>query len=101
MIRPTACTGCAISHHIERARIVHLAEGILMGLLGCRTDDALAALIDAARGSGLSSYAIANALVSAVAAGQPLNRDDPATVAVLHRWGHRLKAHGVTGLVAV
>jgi hypothetical protein len=61
-----------------------------MGLLGGPTDDALATLIDVARASNLSTYAIARALVSAVDARRPLVCDDPATAAVLRCWGDQL-----------
>lgn len=71
-------------------RTLHLAEGILMGLLRTTPEHSLNELLGVARASGLSPNAIAGALV-AIAGGQhPLEADDPATVAIRRYWGTEL-----------
>jgi hypothetical protein len=81
----------SIAHdNMARVRTVHLAEGVLMGVLGLPAEKAFAALMDAARASGESACTIAAALV-AIAEGRPPNgADDIATVTVRCLWGDRL-----------
>ena len=99
MISPQLRAGRVATDHVQRARTVHVAEGLLMGLLGTPLDDALATLISVGRASRLSTYRIANALVSAVNTTQPLDRDDPATAAVLHHWGREIRTRDFGGRV--
>jgi hypothetical protein len=82
---------------VARARILHLAEGVLVGLLGETPGDAFAALMDAARTSGLSPYVVADELVSIAARERPLDNDHPAAAAVRHNWGHLLTSRSSAG----
>jgi hypothetical protein len=78
------------SRSAARMRTLHLAEGVLTGLLGTTPEHSLNELLGAARRSGVSPNAVAHTLV-AIAAGQsPLTADDPATVAVRSCWGTEL-----------
>jgi hypothetical protein len=78
------------SRSAARMRTLHLAEGILTGLLSTTPEHSLNELLGAARTSGLSPNAVAHTLV-AIAAGQSqLTADDPATVAVRTFWGAEL-----------
>jgi hypothetical protein len=78
------------SRSAARMRTLHLAEGILTGLLSTTPEHSLNELLGVARRSGISPNAIAHTLV-AIAAGQsPLTADDPATVAVRTHWGAEL-----------
>jgi hypothetical protein len=78
------------SRSAARMRTLHLAEGILTGLLSTTPEHSLNELLGAARASGVSPNAIAHTLV-AIAAGQsPLSADDLATAAVRKYWGPEL-----------
>ena len=68
---------------IGRARMLHLAEGVLVALRRCTPEAALAELVDAARVSHLSPYAVACGLVS-FAAGDISGDDVPEVVT--QRW---------------
>jgi hypothetical protein len=92
--RPIAGTGTALS---ARARTIHLAEGVLVGLLSRPSEDCLAMLIDVGRASALSTYTVADALVSVASGRQPLDRADRATAVVLQCWGDRLVSHDCGG----
>jgi hypothetical protein len=81
-------TGCSAA----RARILHLAEGVLIGLLGSTPENSWDELRAAARESGLSPYAIAFALVAVSSRQRTLDAGDPATAAVRRCWGDVLQA---------
>jgi hypothetical protein len=101
--RPIAGTDSvsAVSDHVARARVIHLAEGVLVGLLSRPPQDCLAVLIKASRASGLSTYAMADALVSVAGGRQPINRADRATAVVLLHWGDLLAPHDCRGHASI
>jgi hypothetical protein len=74
-----------VDDSVVRARTLHLAEGILIGLRRCSAEQAIAELVSAGRDAGLSTYALARGLV--VAAGRDGMAVDPASRAAEHRWG--------------
>lgn len=76
---------------IGRARMLHLAEGVLVALRRCTPEAALAELVDAARASHLSPYAVACGLVS-LAAGDISGDDVPEVVKL--RWSELLASDG-------
>ena len=76
---------------ISRARMLHLAEGVLVALRRCTPEAALTELVDAARESHLSPYAVAAGLVS-FAAGS-ISDDDVPEVVKLH-WSGLLTSGG-------
>lgn len=78
------------SRSAARMRTLHLAEGILMGLLHTTPEHSLNELLGAARASGLSPNAIAGALVAITSGQHSLQADDPATTAVRRYWGDEL-----------
>lgn len=69
---------------IGRARMLHLAEGVLVALRRCSPEAALTELVDAARQAHLSPYAVACGLVSFTAG--DISGDDVPEV-VKQRWG--------------
>jgi len=71
---------------IARARTLHLAEGVLVGLRRCSPEQAIAELVSAGRDAGLSTYALARGLVAA-ASGDDGTVSDPAARVAEHRWG--------------
>ncbi|MDZ7887009.1 MAG: antitermination regulator [Mycobacterium sp.] len=73
-----------------RARTLHLAEGILIGLRRCRAEHAIAELVSAGREAGLSTYALARGLVLATG-GYRDTTVDPAARVAEHRWGALLR----------
>lgn len=73
-----------------RTRIMHLAEGVLVGLLNTAPENSLRELIGAAQSAGLSPDAVAFALVAVSSGQRSLHSDDPATVTVRHHWGTEL-----------
>lgn len=76
---------------IGRARMLHLAEGVLVALRRCSPEAALTELVDAARVSHLSPYAVACGLVS-FAAGDISGDDVPEVVT--QRWSALLDSVG-------
>ena len=78
-----------------RARVLHLAEGVLVGLRSCAPEEALRELVSAARSAGLSPFVVANELVAAASGFSGARRDRPAGSVVTQRWGSLLnrKAH--------
>ncbi|QIV84265.1 hypothetical protein [Mycolicibacterium frederiksbergense] len=75
-----------IDDSMARARTLHLAEGILIGLRRCSPEQAIAELVSAGREAGLSTYALARGLVLA-AGGYRDTTVDPAARVAEHRWG--------------
>jgi hypothetical protein len=69
---------------------MHLAEGVLVGLLNTAPENSLNQLAGAARSSGVSPDAIAFALVAISSGQRSLDADDPATAAVRRHWGAEL-----------
>ena len=73
-----------------RVRVLHLAEGVLVGLRRRPPEDVLAELVNTARRAGLSPYVVAAALLK-VASGQcPEDLSDPAIAVVHEAWGSLL-----------
>jgi|EndMetStandDraft_6_1072998.scaffolds.fasta_scaffold10194_1 hypothetical protein len=91
-LQPTA------NDDLVRTRYLHLAEGVLVGLRRRPPEDTLRELVDAARGSGVSPYAVAQALVDLAAGRRSLTADDaPPAVAVVRRcWGDLLEQQTLT-----
>lgn len=75
---------------VTRARTLHLAEGVLIGLRRCSPEQAIAELVSAGREAGLSTYALARGLVAA-AVGYQSTTADPAARVAEHRWGALLR----------
>lgn len=75
-----------VDNSVARARTLHLAEGILIGLRRCSPEQAIAELVSAGREAGLSTYALARGLVVA-AGGCHDTTVDPAARVAEHRWG--------------
>ncbi|MDZ7883621.1 MAG: ANTAR domain-containing protein [Mycobacterium sp.] len=71
---------------MTRARTLHLAEGILIGLRRCSPEQAIAELVAAGRAAGLSTFALARGLVIA-AGGHDSTDPDPASQVAEQRWG--------------
>lgn len=80
-----------VDDSMARARTLHLAEGILIGLRRCSPEQAIAELVSAGRDAGLSTYALARGLVAA-AGGRDGMVSDPAARVAEHRWGTLLPA---------
>lgn len=75
-----------VDDSVARARTLHLAEGILIGLRRCSPEQAIAELVSVGRDAGLSTYALARGLVIA-AGGCDGVISDPAARVAEHRWG--------------
>lgn len=75
---------------VTRARTLHLAEGVLIGLRRCSPEQAIAELVAAGREAGLSTYALARGLVAAAGGYQGATADPAARVAE-HRWSALLR----------
>jgi hypothetical protein len=75
-----------VDDSMARARTLHLAEGILIGLRRCSPEQAITELVSAGRDAGLSTYALARGLVAA-AGGRDGIASDPAARVAEHRWG--------------
>lgn len=73
-----------IDDSLARARTLHLAEGILIGLRGCTPEQAITELVSVGRDAGLSTYAVARGLVAAAGKG---DITDPAARVARRRWG--------------
>lgn len=71
------------SDSMARARTLHLAEGILVGLRRCSPEQAIDELVATGRDAGLSTYALARGLVAAAGGG---DGTDPAARVAEHRW---------------
>lgn len=82
-----------VDDSMARARTLHLAEGILIGLRRCTPEQAIAELVSAGRDAGLSTYALARGLVAAAGGLDPMGSDPAARVAE-HRWGTLLPPPG-------
>ena len=77
-----------VDDSMARARTLHIAEGILIGLRGCSPEQAIAELVSAGRDTGFSTYTLARGLVSAAAGGYGGGAAaDPAARVAEHRWG--------------
>jgi hypothetical protein len=77
------------SDSMARARTLHLAEGILVGLRRCSPEQAINELVATGRDAGLSTYALARGLVAA-AGSHDGTVTDPAARVAEHRWGSLL-----------
>lgn len=86
-------TFAGVDDSVARARTLHLAEGILIGLRRCSPEQAIAELVSAGRDAGLSTYALARGLVVA-AGGHDGLAPDPACRVAEHRWGMLLPPRG-------
>lgn len=73
-----------VDDSMARARTLHLAEGILIGLQRCSPEQAIAELVGAGRDAGLSTYALARGLVAAASGGVVA---DPSARVAEQRWG--------------
>ncbi len=69
---------------LARARMLHLAEGILVGLTGCTPEQALAEMVAVARGTSQSTFDVAQELVG-VAVGAS------SSAAVQQYWSEQLQ----------
>src|SRR5689334_11141617 len=87
----------ALGAKAARMRMLHLAEGVLVGLRRCPPADAFAELVNTARTAGLSPYAVANALVAMTSGQFRDDADDPAILAVRRAWGSLLEVPGSLG----
>lgn len=76
-----------VDDSMARARTLHLAEGILIGLRGCSPEQAIAELVRAGRDAGLSTYALARGLVAAASGGCDATVADPAAHVAQQHWG--------------
>jgi hypothetical protein len=81
-----------VDDSVGRARMLHLAEGILIAVRRCSPEQAIVELVSAGRDAGLSTYAVARGLV-AVAGGHDGMEADPACRVAEHRWGTLLPPH--------
>lgn len=75
-----------VDDSLTRARTLHLAEGILIGLRRCSPEQAIAELVAAGRAAGLSTFALARGLVVA-AGGHDSTDPDPASRVAEQKWG--------------
>ncbi len=76
----------AFDQSFARARTLHVAEGVLVGMHRYSPEDALSELIDVAHVAGVSTFALAKALVAA-ASGATTEVDATAAHVVRERWG--------------
>jgi hypothetical protein len=60
-----ASTHCPVDDNVAKARMFHLAQGVLVGLRRRPPEEVLSELIDVAQRFGLSPFALARALVAA------------------------------------
>ena len=84
--------GPRVDQSLLRARTLHLAEGILVGLQRRPAEQVIPEMVEVARDSGLSPFAIAETLVAVASRGWPRDADGPAIIAVRRRWGGLLGA---------
>jgi hypothetical protein len=84
--------GSRVDPDLLRARTLHLAEGVLIALQRRPAEQVIPEMVEVARDSGLSPFAIAETLVAVASRGWPKDGDEPATVAVRRRWGRLLGA---------
>ncbi|MGB3355495.1 MAG: transcription antitermination regulator [Mycobacterium sp.] len=77
----------SIDDDVAKARMFHLAQGVLVGLRRYAPEVAIGELIDAAQEFGVSPFALARALVTTAAGGATTGIDAVATMAVRRRWG--------------
>lgn len=82
---------------IARARILHLAEGILMGVRRVAAEDALGELVDVARAAQMSPFTVAEALVSLAGGAVPPSSKSPALALVDQHWGDLMPSPHVVG----
>jgi hypothetical protein len=92
-LRAVEGSGCSTA----KTRILHLAEGVLIGLLTSTPENSWDELRGAARESGLSPYAIAFALVAVSSGQRALSADDPATAAVRRCCGDDIRRVAAAG----
>jgi hypothetical protein len=84
--------GPRVDPDLLRARTLHLAEGILIALQRRPAEQVIPEMVEVARDSGLSPFAIAETLVAVTSRGWPKDGEEPAIVAVRRRWGRLLGA---------
>ena len=77
--------GSRVDPDLLRARTLHLAEGVLIALQRRPAEQVIPEMVEVARDSGLSPFAIAETLVAVASRGWPKDGDEPATVAVRRR----------------
>ena len=80
-----------VDDDVAKARMFHLAQGILIALHRRPPEEVLTELVEAAQEFGLSPFALARALVAATAGGAA-GVDAEAATAVRLRWGRLLEA---------
>ncbi|PRC45894.1 hypothetical protein C6A85_92860, partial [Mycobacterium sp. ITM-2017-0098] len=59
----------SVDDDVSKARMFHLAQGILVGLRRCTPEEVIGELIETAQRFGLSPFALARALVTVTAGG--------------------------------
>lgn len=82
----------AASDGVSSARLLHLAEGVLVGLRRIPPEAAVVELVDAARESRLSPFVVAKALVAIAGGAHDGASGDPASIVVQRHWGELLRS---------
>lgn len=72
---------------VARARTLHLAEGVLVGLRRCAPENAIAELVSVAGAAGLSTSAVARELVTLVSGAANQGVESAARTVVHEQWG--------------
>lgn len=80
----------SIDDDVAKARMFHLAQGVLVGLRRRAPEVVIGELIDAAQEFGVSPFVLARALVTTAAGGATTGIDAEAAMAVRRRWGDML-----------
>jgi hypothetical protein len=70
------CGGYRVDPDLLRARTLHLAEGILIALQRRPAEQVIPEMVEVARDSGLSPFAIAETLVAVTSRGWPKDDDE-------------------------
>ena len=83
-----------VDDNVAKARMFHLAQGVLAGLRRRPPEEVLSELVDVAQRFGLSSFALARALVAAAGGGTAAGADADADAAATVRqcWGDLLES---------
>lgn len=72
---------------VARARNLHMAEGVLVGLRRCAPESAIAELVSVARAAGLSTSTVARELVSLVSGATNQGVESVARTVAYQHWG--------------
>lgn len=81
-----------VDDNVAKARMFHLAQGVLVGLRRRPPEEVLSELIDVAQRFGLSPFALARALVAAAGGGTAAGADADAAATVRQCWGDLLES---------